>query len=50
MTKLEKVISMLGEPCTIKQLEIFGDPAIYRDLGNGFDIEVFLPITTKRGS
>ncbi len=39
MTKLEKVVAALGEPYAIKEID--GSPSIYRDLGNGFDIEVF---------
>lgn len=32
---------MLGEPYILKKLDRWGGPVIYRDLGNGFDVEVF---------
>ena len=39
MNKLDKTCAWLGDPYRLETLD--GVPAIYRDLGNGFDIEVF---------
>lgn len=39
MTKLEKVVAVLGAPYIIKEID--GNSSIYRDLGNGFEVEVF---------